>query len=213
MTNIIFDDLEIDHSDKLTDPAAFCKRVYAKAEELRTILRTNTSVSDYIAKLPKETADFTEFAVHEDAIYELAQTMPLVSLPDLVKRIQKLARDVENLIDYRATQDLANNHGHLDKQTTHEQYNRLREIFNQYVHAMKVLGKFEAQPLPNMPGNYGKPVGLPRYVFLLDGETEWMRNPVAVAKKLGITQTNLMDVVDYVKSNPNCGCKVEELSK
>jgi len=50
-------------------------------------------------------------------------------------------------------------------------------------------------------------------VFLLDGETEWMRNPVAVAKKLGITQTNLMDVVDYVKSNPNCGCKVEELSK
>jgi hypothetical protein len=64
-----------------------------------------------------------------------------------------------------------------------------------------------------MPGNYGKPVGLIRYVFLIDGETEWMRNPVAVAKKLKLDVTNLMDVVDYIKANPNCGCKVEELSK
>ena len=49
-TNVIFEDLEIDFSDNMTNPRAFGKRVYAKADELRSVLKSDTTYENMLSK-------------------------------------------------------------------------------------------------------------------------------------------------------------------
>ena len=54
MGNAIFDDLEIDHSDMLSNPEGFASRVYEAADRLKAICKSDTSTNAFMEKYKTE---------------------------------------------------------------------------------------------------------------------------------------------------------------
>lgn len=211
MAHIIFDDLEIDYSSMMSNPSSFIKAVHEKAEELRSVLKQDDSISSYIKSLDVEEAP-NEFQQSLDMIYQMADTIPISQLDDIISRVKRLAYDLETMKRDRAIYELAHRKDVLDKKTAHEQYVSLREAFNNYANAMETLNIVsDIERIPSMPGNYGAPVGLVNYVFEFDNGDAF-RNYRAVAKRLSLEPVgSLMDVVEYIADNPDCGCVVKKV--
>lgn len=212
MSNIIYDDLEIDYSDMMSDIEAFSERVNKKAEELREIMRSSNSVQDFLGSI--KNVPTTKKAAIEQAIgsiYKIADEAEIEEIESIISLTKALVRDLETLKWWKAGNIVAQSTSILDKRTAHEQYMRLREAYNQYAEAITVLGLGNPEKLKSMPGNYGATAGLPQYIFFEGDSEEGYRNHFAVAKKLNQTFKSLMDAVEYVRSNPDCGYVVKEV--
>lgn len=214
MSNIIYDDLEIDHADSMSDIDAFNKRVHAKADELREIMRSSNSVQDFLGNIKptkiQENVKQAMMAALAD-VYSSAELAPIEELDEYITFAKKLVGDLETLKWWKAGNIVAQTTSILDKRTAHEQYMRLHKAYNAYCEAITTLGLGAPEKLKSMPGNYGATAGLPQYIFFEGDSEEGYRNHFAVAKKLNVTFKNLMDAVDYVRNNPDCGYTVKEV--
>ena len=214
--NAIFDDLEIDYHDMLSDPEAFMARVYDKADELKEILRSDTSLKAMEQKFKdNKQAAPTDWANDLAALYKGADDMPLDSLLDAIAQARKLVQDLETMFTDRCIYEAANQNNTIaDKRTAHEQYTALKDATNSYIGALKVLKAFDNHNfklLPNMPGNYGSQTSnLIRYVFTYQGES--YRNHRYICRALSIPVGNLMDLLDYIQANPDCGVTVTKVN-
>lgn len=221
-TNIIFEDLEIDFSDNMSNPRAFSKRVYAKADELRSILKSDTTYENMLSKIEanKEFAD-KEIIEEIDDIYTHADELPIEQMADIIDRVSDLLASLKTAYKDRIIREAANNSTDIaDKRLAHFQYSRLRDSWNFYCKAMAVLkmnNDFGLRPLPAMPGNYGSGgTTFVHHVFSFSDDEQY-RNHAVVAKKLGIQPTSengiitLMDVIEYIAANPDCGVSHREV--
>jgi hypothetical protein len=213
-TSTIFDDLEIDYSTMMTDPESFDQNVKKAADELKATLKSSTSIQSFLDS-QKNTDDMSSWKVNLNALYnDIESEMSIAGILEMAREVRKFASELESLARSKAAFELANKQGVMDKGTAHMMYVRLREAFNAWANAMKVLDIYEATPLPSMPGNYGTNVGLVfHYYFTFDGEEEGYMNPRTVCRLLGIDSMNLMDTVEYVTNNPDCGVTVTKLTK
>ena len=176
MANAIFEDLEIDFHDMLSNPQGFAERVYEKAEELKAICKADTSTAAFMERykdigeeIPEEIrADF-------DLTYEDIDQIDLKYMVDAIKQARKLVSDLETAFRDRCIRQAAKEGTAIgNKRVAHAQYTRLKDDFNLYV---KSIGMFafgkdaDLKPLPNLPGNYGSGSStLINYVFEIDGE-------------------------------------------
>ena len=142
-------------------------------------------------------------------------------MSDIIDRLPSLLASLKTAYRDRIIREAANNSTDIaDKRLAHFQYSRLRDSWNFYVKALSVLkmnNDYGLRPLPPMPGNYGTGgKTFVHYVFAFSDDEQY-RNHVVVAKKLGMKVTNesniitLMDVLEYIQKNPDCGVKVTEV--
>jgi hypothetical protein len=215
MNNNIFTDLEIDYTHALSDPERFAKDVYEAAESLKTILRSNHSVQDYIDSRPKNPIPHNTFHQMLDDIYSKSDELEVGQLQELANMLKEMAKDIEKAAYHRATFELTQlDQNRLTKQEAHHQYCRLRESFNMWATMMRAFSEDETiKPLPPMPGNYGSNVALTTYVFIFEGEDDHYINWHAVNRKLGLPEMNRMDTVDYIRAHPELKVTVSELVK
>ena len=214
MANAIFEDLEIDFHDMLSNPEGFAERVYAKAEELKAICKADTSVKAFEERykenakpLPKIVADgFND-------IYEDIDSIDLEYMVEAIKAARQLVSDLETAFKDRCIRQAAKDGTAVgDKRLAHAQYTRLKDVFNLYVKSIGMfaaLKTFDLKPLPNLPGNYGGgTTSFIHYVFELDGEQ--YRNHHIVCRKLGIDIRSLVDLLEYIENN-DTGVVVKEM--
>lgn len=205
MGNAIFDDLEIDHSDMLSNPEGFAQRVYEAADKLRAICKADTSSNAFMERFKAQAEEMPENV--SDIInnfYDAVDDIELKYMVDAIDKAKKLVRDLETAFRDRCIREAAKEGTDIgDKRVAHAQYTRLKDDFNLFV---KAIGLFTAgkeanlKPLPNLPGNYGSSSStLVNYVFELDGEQ--FRNHRAVCRKLGIELRSLMDLLEYIENN------------
>lgn len=217
MGNVIFDDLGIDYQTMMSDTDGFKEQVYKAAESLKDILKAEDSVTRYLASLPEQEIDIVPFKKALNSVYQLADSdYPIVALTQLATLCRKLASDLEFMAKSKAADELANKLDEMDKRTAHQQYNRLRESFNEWGKSMSFLAKlqkktFDFEPLPGMPGNYGDTVGLARYRFFFEGEDEGYAVPQSVCRRIGIEPMNLMDTLEYLESHPELNISVKKV--
>ena len=214
MANAIFDDLEIDYSDMLTNPQGFAERVYEAADNLRAICKADTSTNSFIERYksegvpaPKSLTDIL------NTYYDEVDVEDLNIMVDAIKQAKKLVTDLETAFRDRCVRQAAKEGTAIgNKRVAHAQYTRLRDDFNLYVKAFSVftLNKgTDLKPLPALPGNYGAgTTTLVHHVFELDGEQ--YRNHHAVCRKLGIELRSLMDLLEYIENN-DTGIVVKEV--
>jgi len=176
MANAIFEDLEIDFHDMLSNPAGFAERVYNKADELRAICKADTSTASFIERykdigevVPQDITD--EF----NELYENIDKIDLKYMVDAIKQARKLVSDLETAFRDRCVYQAAQEGTAIgNKRVAHAQYTRLKDDFNLYVKSigMFAFGKAaDLKPLPNLPGNYGSGTSsFVNYVFEIDGE-------------------------------------------
>jgi hypothetical protein len=212
--NAIFFDLEIDHSDMMSNPEGFAQRVYDKAEELKAICKADTSVNAFMDRYksqakPLPVGNSQAF----DGIYEDIDSIDLEYMVSAIAAAKKLVSDLETMFRDRCIRQAAHDGTAIgDKRVAHAQYTRLKDDFNLYV---KAIGLFtfgkdaDLKPLPNLPGNYGGgTTSLVHHVFEYDGEQ--YRNHHAVCRKLGIDTRSLMDLLEYLEKN-DTGVIVKEV--
>jgi len=210
-----WDDLEIDYSKAMTEPAAFAKAVHEKGEELKDILKSNNSVANYLANLPKEDYDYTEVDKMINAFwYWVDDNVPTQHLKEVASRLRKTAGQIDWMEKDRAQAEIVKEVGDLDKPLANLQYIKLRKGFQRWIDAMNLLEMFDAcgieppEALKPLPGNYGSPVGLSvPYMFVFGNETAQYNNPRAVCKRLGIEPLNVADLIDWIDANPDCDIK------
>lgn len=203
--NAIFEDLEIDFSDMLSNPEGFAERVYSRAEELKAICKADTSTNAYMEKykdnsLPAPDSILSSF----NQIYEDIDAADLDYMVDAIKQAKKLVSDLETAFRDRCMRQAAKDGlATGDKRVAHAQYTRLKDDFNLYV---KSIGMFtfgkeaNLRTLPSLPGNYGSGTSnLINYIFELDGEQ--YRNHHVVCRKLGIEVKSLFDLLEYLEEN------------
>ena len=205
MGNAIFDDLEIDYSDMLTNPQGFAERVYEAADKLKAICKADTSIRSFEEKyksegitIPKELNDIL------NNFYDEVDVEDLNIMVDAIKMAKKLVTDLETSFRDRCIRQAAKEGTAIgNKRVAHAQYTRLREDFNLYAKAFKVFTLNQGEDLkqlPALPGNYGAGTSsLIHHVFYL-GEDEY-RNHYAVCRKLGIELRPLMDFLEYLENN------------
>ena len=216
MANVIFEDLEIDFSDMLTNPEGFAERVYEKAEELKAICKADTSVKSfeerYKAQGTETPSEITDFI---NNYYDAVDDADLSIMVDAIKKAKKLVTDLETAFRDRCIRQAATEGTNIgNKRVAHAQYTRLKDDFNLFVKSFKMFSfasDIDLKPLPNLPGNYGSGnVSLIYYVFELNGDQ--YRNHYAVSRKVGIESMNLMDTVEYFNAHPELGVKVTEVN-
>jgi hypothetical protein len=204
VSNSIYEDLEIDFSDMMKDPEAFKTRVFAKAEELKGILKEDNSIENYLNRLPKLTdrSGVGKFTDELDGLYTWADNnLSIQEIMEVAKYLDKLAGQFRYMAKDKAASELASNIDRMDKATAHSQYQALRAAFGEWVKAMKVFGLGEYENLPSMPGNYGQSTLLIHYIFVEKESGEQYRNPRVVSRKLGREPMNLMDAVEFIENN------------
>ena len=106
MGNIIFNDLEIDHSEMMTEPQEFSDNVMFAAEKLKAILKGDNSIEHYIKGLPKVAFDPKDFETVLTAVYNVAYEAPIQHMKDMAAMLRKLASDVEYIATAKATEEL-----------------------------------------------------------------------------------------------------------
>lgn len=218
---IIYEDLEIDYSGYLKEPLTFAKNVEEKAEELRTVLKSDDSVTSWISHLPKVDpileASFIRQAKTklDEFYYWVADNAPTQSVPAVAKLLRELAQSVEYIQRDRAFLALSEKLGTQDKSVVHEQYCSLREKFNEWrkaAIALKIIQQDDVAPMVPMSGNYGSTVGLVHYVFRFAEEEDTYRNHRAVARRLELDkESTLMDVIEWIEANPDCNVTVTKV--
>lgn len=187
-SNAAFEDLELDVSNMMADPDKFATEVYAKAEELREILKQDHSVNGLLSeynskKVPAETSIVEQI----NEVYNMAETLPLNMVPSVIETVEQLLRDLKTQFRDRVTYTVAELTGsNANKKTAHAQYTALREKFNLYVRFMdSILGKSNLKLLPALPGNYGMGVSsLKQYVWTKIETNESYRNHRVVIGKI-----------------------------
>ena len=78
MGNAIFDDLEIDHSDMLSNPEGFAQRVYDAADKLKAICKSDTSTNAFMERY--KTEGESQFPLMHFKLISIASTMMLTKL-------------------------------------------------------------------------------------------------------------------------------------
>lgn len=214
MGNAIFEDLEIDHHDMLSNPEGFAQRVYEKADELRAICKSDTSTSAFMERYKAEGVKIPQNiqALYEN-LYDEVDMEDLNIMVDAIKQARKLVSDLETAFKDRCIRKAAEEGTAIgNKRVAHAQYTRLKDDFNLYAKALSVImagRNIELKQLPNLPGNYGSGTSsLIHYVFELDGEQ--YRNHHVVCRKLGIETRSLMDLLEYIEKN-DTGIVVKEV--
>jgi hypothetical protein len=219
----IFEDLGIDYEIMLSEPALFWKQVEAGAERLKTILKADNSVSSYMKRIEAEDFDFSRAEEWTQDFYEYADAnIPVGALKTMALKLKRLAADLELLARDKAMLEVATDQT-LDKGVAHDMYKDLQKIANQVVDMWNILHiPHQATKLPSMPGNYGGNQRLNVYVFLFTGENQDgipYREFTTVIRKLEKQghivpeMSNKMDLVDYLRANPELGVTVSEQRK
>jgi len=216
--SIIYEDLGIDYSNAMNNPAEFCSDVHKKAEELRTILKSGSSVSAFLDDMKHkpisrpQSLEAIQAAL--DDISDIADELPINEVQAVVEMLRKAANDIQYSIRNRAIYELAPTvEDELSKEMAIEQYKRLREVFNQYAKVIKEFDLHETYPIPALTGNFGSRSALQLYVFTPVGEKEGYMNWRQLQKKFGMPEMNLMDTIDYILAHPELKITVSKVSK
>jgi hypothetical protein len=205
LANAIFEDLEIDFSDMLSNPEGFAQRVYDKAEELRAICKADTSTAAFMERYKDQGETVPEEILQEfNSLYENIDAVDLSYMVDAIKQAKKLVSDLETAFRDRCMRQAAKEGIAIgNKRVAHAQYTRLKDDFNLYVKSigMFAFGKTaDLKTLPALPGNYG--VGssaFVNYIFEVDGEQ--YRNHHVICRKLGIEVKSLFDLLEYLETH------------
>lgn len=208
-----FEDLELDTSDMMTNPTAFSKRVYDKAEELKNNLKEDTSINALVRQFEdtKEPVDKSQLDLM-NALYTGADKFPIEQMPSLIEDLKQLVKDLETAFQDRVIREAATRSKPMqDKRLSHALYITMRERFNGYVEFMNAFFKTKLEPLPPLPGNYGRQkTGLKHYVFEYNGEQ--YRNPRALCRKIGIEPISFYDrMLEYLNAHPELDVEVKEV--
>jgi len=225
--SVIFDDLGIDYSQMMTDPASFWEQVLEAAESLKKILKADNSVDNYIKnKIETEAFDFKAEGFDKvlDELYSDADmSIPVGALHEFANKLRKLAKDIDFLARDKAMVEIASDQS-IDKSLAFDMYKDLREKANQWVDAVNLLGIYnEADKLPSMPGNYGGTISLTNYVFIFTDDADKDKIPyrefTSVTRRLEREgkvlpeMKNKMDLVDYLRAHPELNVQVSEQRK
>lgn len=226
----IFQDLQIDYSNMMTDPQDFHQQCVNEAEKLKDILKADISV-EHILKTRLENEEVTpELAADIKAtisnVYTSADNNYSVNaMVELASQLKQLAKDLEYLARDKIMLEMSATNPSIDKSLAFDLYKELREKHNSWIDAMQMLAGFNnsidasnLEKLQPMPGNYGKPVNLIHYIFRVDDEDDIYRTHNAVLHrlvkdgKLSYDQRhmNLMDAVDLFRSTPELNVQVTE---
>jgi hypothetical protein len=220
----IFEDLGIDYEIMLSEPALFWKQVEAGAERLKTILKADNSPDNYLKnKVASADFDFSDYDKHiSNLLLEAEEVVPVGAIKELAKKFRRLASDLELMARDKAMLEVAADQT-MDKSVAHDMYKDLQKIANQVVDMWNILHiSHQASKLPSMPGNYGGNQTLVKYVFIFTGENQDgvpYREFTTVIRKLQKQghivpeMNNLMDLVDYLRANPELGVTVSEQRK
>lgn len=220
--SVIFDDLGIDYSTMMTDPQNFVDAVWKEALELQTVLKTDTSVDHYIkSEIATVEYNFSEADKLLANVYTYAEdNIPVGALAEFATKLRKLARDIEHMARDKAMLEIANDNP-MDKSVAFDLYRELRKTFNTWLEMMVMLNLYkpeEDRKLPAMPGNFARRVGVIYYVFFFEGDTVAYRDYTSVTRRLTREghsvpeMKNLMDLVDYIRANPQLPVRVSEQS-
>jgi hypothetical protein len=214
MANAIFEDLEIDFSDMLSNPEGFAERVYAAADKLKEICKADISV-DAFTKRYKDNAKPIPPMLQEifNEIYEDVDNIELDYMVEAIVAAKKLVADLETAFRDRCIRQAAKDGTAIgDKRLAHAQYTRLKDDFNLYVKSIGMFSfgkELDLRQLPNLPGNYGSGTSsFIHYVFEMNGEQ--YRNHHLVCRKLGIDTRPLSDLLEYLEQN-DTGVVVKEI--
>jgi hypothetical protein len=205
MGNAIFDDLEIDWSDMMTDPQAFSIRVHEAADKLKDICKADMSVASFTEQHKKNAKELPDIIKQGfDEIYEDVDSIDLDYMVNAIAAAKKLVADLEVAFKDRCIREAARDGMAIsDKRVAHAQYTRLKDDYNLYVKAIGIFthGKdLDLKTLPNLPGNYGSgTTSFIHYVFEMGGEQ--YRNHYAVCRKLGIDTMPLTDFLEYLEQH------------
>ena len=224
--SVIFDDLGIDYSTMMTDPASFWEQVVEAAENLKSILKQDNSVDNYIKnKIAAEEFDWkaTGWEKMLADIYTDAETeIPVGALHDFANQLRKLAKDIDFMARDKAILEMSDDTT-LDKSLAFEMYKDLREKANQWADAVSLLDIFHPDKLSAMPGNYGGTTSLTHYVFIFTADADKDKIPyrdfASVTRRLEREghklpeMKNRMDVVDYLRAHPELNVQVTQVSK
>lgn len=226
----IFQDLQIDYSNMMSDPQDFHSQCVNAAERLKDVLKADISV-EHILKTTLDnttvTPDFmNRIKGHVSYLYEEAdEVMNVIEIMEYAAQLKKLAKDLEFLARDKVMLEMSKNDAHsIDKSLAFDLYKELRERHNAWVDGMEMLSGFdssidmdEIEKLPSMPGNYGKgPQTLVHYIFRFNDEDDIYRIHHTVLRRLEKegheidTHMNLMDFMDYLKVHPELKISVTE---
>lgn len=215
--SVIFDDLGIDYSKMMSDPEDFDTQCLAAAERLREILRADNSVETFIKTAEDTYKGWGKFDTFLQDLYEISdEEMPVGSLLVFANKLKKLAKEIEYMARDKATYEIANDVT-FDKSVAFDMYKDLRVKHGQWVDAMELLGLYQTNKMPAMPGNYGRNAALSRWVFIVEGEDIPYRTHDGIIRRLikdGYDLDRgmkLMDLVDFLQANPGLGIKATKV--
>jgi hypothetical protein len=210
----IYSDLGIDFSEMMTNPQQFHDDVHEAANSLVKVMKSNTSIQDYMNKQEMPTlAELQPYKTQLDNIYSDADSdLSIKGCLEMAKACRKMASDLEWLAKEKAMKSMAADDNAMDKSTAHVLYTELRTNFNGWLEAMTTLRLYkEGTKLVPMPGNYGAPVGLIHYVFTFeDGEKFF--NHLSACKHMGVEKMNLMDTIEYINTHPELKITITKLT-
>ena len=213
-------DLDIDTSDILTDPMSFGIRCADKAREMREEVKGGMNVSSRTADA-KEGAKKTkapDFIIDGlNALYSGLEESSPEEVLATIEAVERFRDDLHDMLRDKIGREVAmSSLSTLDKKVIVEQYKALRDMYANFVSTISILDKNLAKRLPTipaMPGNFGSKSSTPVHLFVFDnepGEEYW--SPFSVIRKLELTETlhSMMDLLEYIEANPECGVTAHE---
>lgn len=216
----ILEDLEIDSSDMLSDPKAFAVRIVDKCYELKAILKGGISIGSHTENMKEIAAEKGTPQVITDKLSELYVLIDSLSTEEAYASIAAIIQfksDVEYLVKDKIARDVTRESATvMEKKLAHQYYNGLRDLYGNFVSTISILDKNLAAKLPQipaMPGNFGSTNPVKTFLYILDdqpGEEYW--SPYAIIRKLGMSDKlkTMMDLHEFIESNPNCGVSMHE---
>jgi len=221
MNKSIFEDLEIDHSDMLSDPDAFSKRVQKVVAELVNTLESDSSVSKFEEQIKEDAKNFehskeTLNVIHDirSTLYEHCDTAPLEEVALILENLRMAVREVETLFHSRSVYEATRSTSPLaNKKVALYQHQRLRETWEVYRRFAQLMFDKVLPSIKAKSGNFGSGLSpLKQYMFTFDNGDSFM-NHFAVMRKLGIYKdgSTLMDLLEYLESNPDAPVAVSEV--
>lgn len=222
MGNAAFEDLNIDPNLMMLDPVKFAEQVYEAADSLREVMRADTSTAAITRQFEeiKAPAD-SSISVLMNAIYEMADELPLEQMPNIIEQARTLVRDLETQFKDRVFLEASKNSKEVkDKKLAALMYKDLRDAFNDIVEFITTFFKnklpkdYVMKPLPSMPGNWGaNTTGLKHYTFQIGDDADNIyRQPAAVCRKLGVPLIHMYDdFFEFIEANPQHDIRVKEI--
>ncbi len=220
----IFEDLEIDKSQMLSDPAKFAATLLEKADELAKICKSDTSVQKRAQQIKDSAKDATtppEYIKALNAIYTGAcDDLSLPEVLQLIDSVKDLVKDLENEVWDRTRREATmENSTVANKRLAHYRYVTLRKAYESFRNFNKVFNPEIKLPiLPALPGNYGGGLNtMTHYLFTINGDVEAgeFSNWRVIARKAGLEGrfNTLMDFLEWAGSEENEIIEVREVIK